>query len=110
MSLRVPIRLLRTQFRFQSQFQAPARLNQLSAHFRPLQIRTMATEIPKTMKAVVIEKTGGVEVLEYRTDYPVPTPKEGEVLVKNDFIGINYIDTYGFSSRYFQPTASLITD
>src|SRR3954466_15853409 len=101
MSLRLPIRLLRTQFRSQSQFQAPARLNQLSAHFRPLhstQIRTMATEIPKTMKAVVIEKTGGIEVLEYRTDYPVPTPKEGEVLVKNDFIGINYIDTYGLPS------------
>ena len=42
----------------------------------------------------MIEKTGGVEVLEYKTDLPVPTPKEGEVLVKNDFIGINYIDTY----------------
>lgn len=54
----------------------------------------MATQIPKTMKGVVIEKTGGVEVLQYKTDLPVPTPKEGEVLVKNDFIGINYIDTY----------------
>jgi NADPH2:quinone reductase len=54
----------------------------------------MATSIPKTMKGVLIEKTGGVEVLEYKTDLPVPTPKEGEVLVKNDFIGINYIDTY----------------
>lgn len=54
----------------------------------------MATSIPQTMKGVLIEKTGGVEVLEYKTDLPVPTPKEGEVLVKNDFIGINYIDTY----------------
>ena len=54
----------------------------------------MATSIPKTMKGVLIEKTGGIEVLEYKTDLPVPTPKEGEVLVKNDFIGINYIDTY----------------
>lgn len=48
--------------------------------------------IPKTMKGVLIEKTGGVEVLQYRTDLPVPTPKEGEVLVKNDYSGINYID------------------
>ena len=56
-------------------------------------------DIPKTMKGVLIEKTGGVEVLEYKTDLPVPTPKEGEVLVKNDFIGINYIDTY-FALQY----------
>lgn len=64
--------------------------NQL-AH--PSPTRTMATAIPKTMKGVLIEKTGGVEVLDYRTDLPVPTPKEGEILVKNDFIGINFIDT-----------------
>lgn len=49
--------------------------------------------IPKIMKAVSMAKTGGVEVLDYKTDIPVPSPKEGEVLVKNDFIGINYIDT-----------------
>lgn len=46
------------------------------------------------MKGVLVEKTGGVEVLQYKTDLPVPTPKAGEVLVKNDFIGVNYIDTY----------------
>jgi NADPH2:quinone reductase len=46
------------------------------------------------MKGIQIDKTGGVEVLNYRTDLPVPTPKEGEILVKNDFVGINYIDTY----------------
>jgi NADPH2:quinone reductase len=49
--------------------------------------------IPKTMKGVIVEKTGGIEVLEYKTDLPVPEPKEGEILVKNDFIGVNYIDT-----------------
>jgi NADPH2:quinone reductase len=54
----------------------------------------MATSIPKTMKGVLVEKTGGVEVLEYKIDLPVPSPKAGEVLVKNDFIGINYIDTF----------------
>jgi NADPH2:quinone reductase len=46
------------------------------------------------MKGVWIEKTGGTEVLQYKEDIPVPQPKEGEVLVKNEFIGINYIDTY----------------
>ena len=51
------------------------------------------SSLPKTMKAVLIEKTGGTDVLQYKTDVPVPTPKDGEVLVKNEFIGINYIDT-----------------
>jgi len=50
--------------------------------------------IPATQRGILVEKTGGVEVLEYKTDLPVPTPKEGEILVKNDFIGINYIDTF----------------
>lgn len=49
--------------------------------------------LPKTMKGVLIEKTGGTDVLQYRNDVPVPEPKDGEVLVKNEFIGINYIDT-----------------
>lgn len=53
---------------------------------------TMA-EIPKTMKGVVIEKTGGTEVLEYKTDLTVPTPSEGQVLIKNGFAGVNFIDT-----------------
>ena len=54
--------------------------------------RTMAS-IPKTMKGVIMEKNGGTEVLQYKTDLPVPEPKEGQILVKNDFVGINYIDT-----------------
>ena len=53
-----------------------------------------AADLPKTMKGVAISRTGGVEVLEQRSDLPVPSPGEGQVLVKNDFIGVNYIDTY----------------
>jgi NADPH2:quinone reductase len=52
-----------------------------------------STSIPQTMRGILIEKTGGSEVLQYRTDLPVPQPKEGELLVKNEFAGINYIDT-----------------
>lgn len=77
---------------FLSKLRPATRLAQLQLHTRPIQFRTMAS-IPKTMKGVLIERTGGVEVLQWKTDLPVPTPKEGEVLVKNDFIGINYIDT-----------------
>lgn len=49
--------------------------------------------VPSTMKGVVIEKTGSSDVLQYKTDLPVPQPKDGEILVKNDFIGVNFIDT-----------------
>lgn len=73
---------------------ASARLSSLNAHLGPrgVSFRNMAS-LTKTMKAVLIEKTGGTDVLQYKTDVPVPEPKEGEVLVKNEFIGINYIDT-----------------
>jgi NADPH2:quinone reductase len=46
------------------------------------------SSLPKTMKAVQIEKTGGTDVLQYKTDVPVPEPKGDEVLVKNEFIGM----------------------
>ncbi|KAI9052878.1 hypothetical protein LZ554_003150 [Drepanopeziza brunnea f. sp. 'monogermtubi'] len=68
----------------------------------------MATSIPKTMKGVLMEKTGGVEVLQYKTDLPVPTPKAGEVLVKNDFIGVNYIDTYFRTGLYPSPNPQIL--
>ena len=56
------------------------------------------------MKAIVIEKTGGPEVLQYTTDAPTPSPKDNEVLIKNHVAGINYIDTYFRSGLY--PSAS----
>jgi NADPH:quinone reductase-like Zn-dependent oxidoreductase len=56
------------------------------------------------MKGVIINRTGGTDVLEYQTDLPVPSPKEGEILVKNDFIGINYIDTYFRTGLYPPPS------
>ncbi|KAI0468599.1 hypothetical protein F4859DRAFT_193969 [Xylaria cf. heliscus] len=59
---------------------------------------TMAP-IPTTQKVVLINKTGGTDVLEY-TDVPVPTPGSGHILVKNDFIGVNFIDTYFRSGLY----------
>ncbi|GES59896.1 quinone oxidoreductase [Aspergillus terreus] len=56
--------------------------------------------VPTSMKAVVVEALGGPEVLEFKTDYPVPTPKEGQLLVKNNICGINYIDTYFRTGLY----------
>ena len=70
------------------------RVSAISSHLNPstLPIRTMAS-VPKTMKGVIIEKNGGTDVLQYKTDVPVPEAKEGQILVKNDYIGINFIDT-----------------
>ncbi|EGP84310.1 unnamed protein product [Zymoseptoria tritici ST99CH_3D7] len=64
--------------------------------------------IPSTMKGVIIEKNGGSDVLQYKTDLPVPEPKEGQILVKNDYIGINYIDTYFRTGLYPAPRMPLI--
>ena len=75
-------------------FASTRRAAAVSSHLSPASsfTRTMAS-VPNTMKAIIIEKNGGTEVLQYKTDIPVPEPKEGQILVKNDYIGINYIDT-----------------
>ena len=51
------------------------------------------------MKAVIINKIGGPEVLEFK-DIQLEDPKFGEVLIKNEAIGLNYIDTYHRSGLY----------
>ncbi|RYP60680.1 hypothetical protein DL769_008019 [Monosporascus sp. CRB-8-3] len=56
--------------------------------------------LPSTMKGVIIEKTGGTDVLHHKTDLEVPEPKEGQILVKNDYAGVNFIDTYFRSGLY----------
>ncbi|KAI5464920.1 hypothetical protein BGZ63DRAFT_412365 [Mariannaea sp. PMI_226] len=58
--------------------------------------------IPVTMKAVQISKNGGVEALEY-VDIPVPKVGDGQLLVRNHFAGVNYIDTYFRSGLYKAP-------
>jgi NADPH:quinone reductase-like Zn-dependent oxidoreductase len=52
-----------------------------------------SSSLPATMRGVIMEKDGGIEVLQYRTDLPLPTLQPGEVLIKNEFAGVNYIDT-----------------
>lgn len=60
--------------------------------------------IPATMKVISMAKTGGVDVLEY-TDVPVPTIADTEILVRNEYAGVNFIDTYFRSGQY--PLATL---
>ena len=54
------------------------------------------------MRAIQIAKTGGPEVLEL-VELPVPEPAAGQVLVKIEASGVNFIDTYLREGRYPAP-------
>lgn len=51
------------------------------------------------MLAIQIRQTGGPEVLE-AVDLPQPSPGPGEVLIRHEAIGLNFIDTYMRSGLY----------
>jgi NADPH2:quinone reductase len=51
------------------------------------------------MHAIEIAATGGPEVLHY-VDKPQPSPGHGEVLIKAEAIGVNFLDTYFRSGQY----------
>ncbi|WP_304169069.1 quinone oxidoreductase [Phenylobacterium aquaticum] len=51
------------------------------------------------MRAIRFDHTGGPEVLTLG-EVPVPEPKAGEILVRNQAIGINFIDTYHRTGLY----------
>jgi len=54
------------------------------------------------MKAVVADPLGGPENLKYM-DQPTPQPGAGEVLVKIEAIGVNFIDVYFRNGTYKAP-------
>lgn len=56
-------------------------------------LRKMSS-IPTVQKVIVIRETGGPEVLSYEENYPVPKISENELLIKNKYAGINFIETY----------------
>tara|TARA_Y100001970_G_scaffold249933_1_gene321039 strand:- start:9680 stop:10651 length:972 start_codon:yes stop_codon:yes gene_type:complete len=51
------------------------------------------------MKAIIIKKTGGPEVLDL-DDISLSKPNKNEVLIEHAAIGLNYIDTYHRSGLY----------
>jgi NADPH2:quinone reductase len=51
------------------------------------------------MRAIQIKTTGGPEVMEL-VDVPIPKPGAGQVLVKIEASGVNFIDTYLREGRY----------
>ena len=59
------------------------------------------------MKAVRVNEHGGPEVLAFE-DVDTPRIGEGEVLVKIESAGINFIDTYQRSGLYQIPLPSTL--
>src|SRR5579871_884107 len=51
------------------------------------------------MKAIQIHQTGGPEVLQV-TELPIPRPGPGQVLLRVETIGINFIDIYFRKGQY----------
>jgi NADPH2:quinone reductase len=48
----------------------------------------------------VIRETGDADVMKIELDFPTPELKPGGVIVKNEFAGINFIDTYHRKGLY----------
>jgi NADPH2:quinone reductase len=57
-------------------------------------------------KAIRIHATGGPEVMVWE-DVPTPEPGAGEVLIKHEAVGLNYIDVYFRSGLYKAPSMPL---
>ena len=58
------------------------------------------SNVPKTMRAVLLTAHGGPERLEYREDVPTPIPAPGEVLVRVGACGINNTDIWVREGAY----------
>ncbi|CAN7476075.1 quinone oxidoreductase [Phenylobacterium sp. LjRoot225] len=57
------------------------------------------------MRAIRFDRTGGPDVLELQ-DVPTPTPGPGEILIRHEAVGVNFIDTYHRSGLYPVPLPS----
>ena len=58
-------------------------------------------------KAIRIHTNGGPEVMKWE-DVPTPEPGPGEALIKQEAVGLNYIDVYFRTGLYKAPGMPLI--
>ena len=65
--------------------------------------------IPDTMKAVVLTGHGGLDKLVYHEDWPTPSPKENEVLIKVGACGLNNTDINTRSGWYSKAVSEATT-
>lgn len=59
---------------------------------------------PETMNAVILQSVGDRNKLEFSGSHPLPILEAGQILVKNSFTGINFVDIYLRTGHY--PSAS----
>ncbi|MER3554005.1 MAG: NADPH:quinone oxidoreductase [Meiothermus sp.] len=60
------------------------------------------------MRAILVTRTGGPEVLEL-TEMPTPTPGPGQVLLKVGAVGLNFADILNVAGEYFtQPKLPMV--
>lgn len=59
------------------------------------------------MHAIEVTEHGGPEVLHY-VEQPEPSPGPGQVLIKAEAVGVNYIDTYFRSGAYPRETPFIL--
>ncbi|MEX3011858.1 alcohol dehydrogenase family protein [Hoeflea sp. TYP-13] len=67
------------------------------------------TEIPQTMRAMVLTGHGEMDKLEYRTDWPVPQADPGEVLIKVHACGLNNTDVNTRTGWYSKTVSDATT-
>lgn len=60
------------------------------------------------MKGILLPHTGDASVLQYQSSLPTPTPDASSVLIRNSYIGINYIDTYFRTGLYPSPKPEIL--
>lgn len=81
----------------------PSPTHQTSLSPAPHFTMASSSSLPQTMNGIQIPRTGGTEVLSHHTDLPLPQLAENQVLVRNEYAGINYIDTYFRTGLYKAP-------
>jgi NADPH2:quinone reductase len=59
------------------------------------------------MLAIQATRAGGPEVLE-AVDLPIPTPGPGEILIRQEAVGLNFIDTYQRTGLYPVPFPAVL--
>ena len=59
------------------------------------------------IQAIRIHAPGGPEVMKWE-DVPRPEPSQGEALIKQEAVGLNYIDVYFRTGLYKAPTIPLV--
>ncbi len=76
------------------------RLAQYARHLTPFRTTATLARSMSTIQALQIQKQGGPEVVQV---IPIPPPTlsgSGKVIVRNEYAGVNMIDTYHFGGLY----------